>query len=110
MAVLELTRPDKTTGGIGCDCCIYWQEYGEMNKELYGLEGKWGRCSSQQEIDHINRTSLLNKITLQERLNTKLKRLSIQSIVLSTTNTFTCRFVKIPDDRPRQDKETTDKS
>lgn len=105
MAVLDEIQTEKKTGKIGCDSCMYWSEYGEQNLELYGFVGRWGRCSSVEQVKAMDRKSLLNQVTLVERLNTNLNRLSIESKILSTTPKFTCPHVKIPYEQ--QDKKST---
>jgi hypothetical protein len=106
MSVLEEIAVQKQTGKIGCDSCIFWQEYGPMNIALYGLVGKWGRCSSVQQVKDINNKYIIKKLWMVDRLNTNLTRLSVDTIVLATTPTYTCPHVKIPDER--QNKESTD--
>lgn len=108
MSVLEEVKTDKQTGKIGCDACIFWQEYGPMNIALYGLVGKWGRCSSVKQIKEINHKYLIRQLGMVDRLNTNLTRLSVDTIVLATTPKYTCPHVKIPDERKH--KTTTDDS
>ena len=106
MAVLDETKTEKKTGKLGCDICMHWTEYGQQSLELHGFVGRWGRCVSVDQVKEMDRKSLLNQVTLVERLNTNLNRLSIEAKVLSTTPTFTCPHVKIPHES--KDKKSTD--
>jgi hypothetical protein len=96
MTTLEKVESSVVIGGRGCENCIFWTEYSEIGKTLNKFVGRWGRCSESSQIKDINSRQLVHKLTSQERVNTDVNRLSIETTILSTTPTFSCKFMRIP--------------
>lgn len=96
MATLQNPQVLKEIGGRGCENCIFWSEYGQMNLTLNNFVGRWGRCHNTEQLKDINRRKLVSQLTSQERVNTDLNRLTLDTMILSTTPTFSCPNMRIP--------------
>lgn len=106
MATLENPQLLKEIGGRGCENCIFWSEYGPMTLTLNKFVGKWGRCSHKGQLDDINKRKLTSKLTSPERVNTDINRLALDTIILSTTPTFSCSNMRIAKDEDGKGDKT----
>lgn len=94
--MLEQLEKQSAVGGLGCEHCMYWQEHGVINKELYGFVGRWGRCSNLKTTHDLNSKHLRNNTSTKDRTSTHILRLGVDTQVLSTTPVYVCSNMKVP--------------
>jgi hypothetical protein len=94
--MLEQLEKTIAVGGLGCESCMYWQEYGPMTLELYSLVGRWGRCSNLKATHDINNKYLRQTTSTNDRIMTNINRLGIDTQILSTCPTYSCSSMRIP--------------
>lgn len=97
--MLEQLETKTDIGGRGCENCLHWKEYGSMTLELYGFVGKWGRCYNEKTAEELNRKYLTQRTTPKDRTQTHINRLSLESMIISTTPTYSCPNMRIPLDK-----------
>lgn len=94
--MLEQLERTAIVGGLGCESCMYWQEYGPMTLELYSLVGRWGRCGNVKAAHDINNKYLRQTTSTVDRTKTHITRLGIDTQILSTCPTYSCSNMRIP--------------